>query len=84
VPEVPRGAPGYLVRVDWITTVPREKAIWEKGMFANQNIACKLRNKFTLDRITERFSVGDQRSSSRWRTHPANMYSVIHSLPSLH
>jgi hypothetical protein len=47
----------YLVRVDWTKTVPADKAIWEKGMFANQNSACKLRNKFTLEKLTERFGL---------------------------
>ena len=49
--------PEHLVRVDWIETRPWEDAIWEKGMFANQNTACKLRNQFTLDRLTERFGL---------------------------
>ncbi|MCS4173853.1 endonuclease NucS domain-containing protein [Salinibacter ruber] len=47
----------YLVRVNWSETRSREDAIWEKGMFANQNTACKLRNQFTLDRLTDRFAL---------------------------
>lgn len=47
----------YLVRVDWIETRPREKAVWEKGMFANQNTVCKLRNRFTLDRLADHFDL---------------------------
>ncbi len=47
----------YLVRVAWDKTLPRDQAIWEKGMFANQNTACRLRNKFTLDRLAERFGL---------------------------
>jgi hypothetical protein len=47
----------YAVRVEWIRTLPRDKAIKEKGMFANQNSACKLRNSFTLERLTERFGL---------------------------
>jgi hypothetical protein len=47
----------YLVRVDWIETLPLSAAIWEKGMFANQNSACKLRNKFTLDVLYDRFGI---------------------------
>lgn len=47
----------YLVRVDWIKALPREQAITEKGLFANQNIVAKLRNKFTLDRLVERFGL---------------------------
>lgn len=37
------------VRVEWIKTLPREQAHWEKGMFANQNTVCRLRNRFTLE-----------------------------------
>lgn len=47
----------YLVRVEWIMTLPVEQAIWEKGMYANQNSVTKLRNKFTLERLTERFEL---------------------------
>ncbi len=47
----------YLVRVEWIRTVPISEAVWEKGMFANQNSACRLRNRFTLDVLYERFGL---------------------------
>ena len=47
----------YAVRVEWIRTLPREQAVKEKGLFANQNSACKLRNSFTLERLTERFAL---------------------------
>jgi hypothetical protein len=47
----------YIVRVEWSKTLPREQAIKEKGLFANQNSACKLRNGFTLERLTERFGL---------------------------
>lgn len=47
----------YAVRVEWITNKPESKAVWEKGMFALQ-FACKLRNKFTLDRLTALFELG--------------------------
>jgi hypothetical protein len=52
----------YLVRVDWIKTVPLDQAIWEKGMFANQNSACKLRSSFTIERLVDRFGLRDQES----------------------
>ncbi|MCL5275161.1 MAG: hypothetical protein M1434_10525 [Chloroflexi bacterium] len=45
----------YLVRVEWLKNVPIEQAVWEKGMFANQNSACKLRSAFTIDRLILRF-----------------------------
>lgn len=47
----------YLVRVDWVKTFPREEAIWERGMYANQNSATKLRDQFTLERLTEAFDL---------------------------
>lgn len=50
----------YVVRVEWIKTLPREKAIWEKGMYANQNSATKLRNQFTLERLVEAFDLDRQ------------------------
>lgn len=47
----------WLVPVKWIRTVPEAEAYWEKGLFANQNSACKLRQEFTLDRLARRFCV---------------------------
>lgn len=47
----------YLARVEWIETRPREQAIWEKGMFANQNVVAKLRQPFTLQRLNEVFDL---------------------------
>jgi hypothetical protein len=46
-----------LVRVEWLKTVPLSEAIWENGMFANQNSACKLRSRFTIERLVERFGL---------------------------
>ena len=46
-----------ICKVDWIKTKSIENAVWEKGMFANQNSACKLRNKFTVERLTEIFGL---------------------------
>ena len=47
----------YLVRVEWIKTLPREQAIWEKGMFANQNTAVRMRDQFTLELLIDRFDL---------------------------
>jgi hypothetical protein len=47
----------YLVRVEWLKDLPIEEAIREKGMFANQNTVCRLRNKFTLERLIDRFGL---------------------------
>lgn len=49
----------YAVAIDWIKTVPIEKAIWQKGFFANQNTVCKLRNRFTLEKLTTLFGLED-------------------------
>lgn len=49
----------YVLPVEWIATRPREERVWEKGMFANQNSACKLRNRFTLDHLVAAFSLTD-------------------------
>ena len=53
------GEPEVVVPVRWIATLPVAQAVWAKGMFANQNSACKLRNRFTLDRLAEAFALGD-------------------------
>lgn len=45
----------WIVPVRWFDTVPRTDAYWEKGMFANQNSACQLRQEFTLERLGRRF-----------------------------
>ncbi len=49
----------YVVPVEWIKVVDRSDAVWEKGFFANQNSACKLRNRFTLEGLTRRFELDD-------------------------
>ncbi len=50
----------YLVRVEWIKTVPRSQAYWEKGLFAIQHTACRLTNRFTLERLTQHFGLDNQ------------------------
>lgn len=47
----------YAVRVEWEKAVPAGQAVWEKGMFANQNTVCKLRSSFTLERLYDKFDV---------------------------
>jgi hypothetical protein len=49
----------FLVRVEWIRTVPDSEAVWEKGMYANQNTVTKLRNRFTLDVLYDRFGLSE-------------------------
>jgi hypothetical protein len=40
----------YVVPVRWFASLDQRDAYWEKGMFASQHSACKLRQQFTLDR----------------------------------
>jgi hypothetical protein len=50
----------YMVRVDWIKTVPVNEAIKEKGFFGNQNSAAKPRSKMwihTVERLKKRFEI---------------------------
>ena len=47
----------YVVGVDWIKTLPTDEAFWQKGMFANQNTAVRLRDTFTIERLTEAFAL---------------------------
>jgi hypothetical protein len=47
----------YVVPVRWLVAVPRDQAFWESGLFGNQNTVCKLRNKFTRDRVLEHFGL---------------------------
>ena len=47
----------YLVRVEWLKTVPKSEGYWEKGMFAVQHTACRLRNRFTIDRLVAHFGL---------------------------
>ncbi|REJ05128.1 hypothetical protein DY023_11155 [Microbacterium bovistercoris] len=47
----------WVVPVTWLRKVPEKDAYWEKGLFANQNSACKLRQEFTLDRLAQHFDV---------------------------
>lgn len=47
----------WAVRVNWIKTFDRDHAKTFKGVFANQNIVCKLRHRETLDFLKEQFAV---------------------------
>lgn len=47
----------FAVPVRWLAQVPRDQAFWENGFFANQHSVCKLRNKFTRDRVIEHFGL---------------------------
>jgi hypothetical protein len=49
----------YIVPVSWIKTLPLSQAIHKKGLFGNQNSACKLRQEFTLDYLDQAFALSD-------------------------
>lgn len=49
----------WVVPVEWIQTVPEADAYWEKGMFASQHSACKLRQEFTLERLAQHFGIDE-------------------------
>lgn len=49
----------YVVPVEWTVRRPRTEAFWKKGMFANQNSACKLRQQFTLDALADEFDLDE-------------------------
>lgn len=60
-PTLPNGEDHreYVVPISWDQTRPRSDAFWVKGMFANQNSACKLRNRFTLEKLATAFELED-------------------------
>lgn len=49
----------YVVRIEWIETVPRSEAFWEKGLFAIQHTACRLTSSFTIERLSQHFNLDD-------------------------
>ncbi len=52
--------PEHLVGVRWLASVPRNKAIKEKGLFGNQNTVARPRDPkraYTIERLRERFGI---------------------------
>lgn len=47
----------HTVGVRWIEAVPVAEAKWTEGLFANQNIVCKLRDPKTVDFLKDMFGV---------------------------
>jgi hypothetical protein len=47
----------WVVGIDWIETVPRDEAKSFKGIFANQNIVCKLRDQQTVEFLEREFGI---------------------------
>lgn len=50
----------WIVPVTWERAVPREKALWRPGFFANQNSACKLRARFTIEEVSRHFGIAGE------------------------
>jgi len=48
----------YVVGVDWKTTFPINDARTFTGVFANQNVVCKLRDQATIEFLKREFGVG--------------------------
>ncbi len=53
----------YVIPVRWLDGHPRHRGVLGERMFANQNSACKLRQEFTLDRLTQHFDLDHLESS---------------------
>jgi len=49
----------WAVGVNWIKTFPMEECKYFKGLFANQNIVCKLRDQKTVDFLIREFGISD-------------------------
>lgn len=49
----------WVVPVEWIDARLQHDAHWEKGMFASQHSACKLRQEFTLERLADHFGIDE-------------------------
>jgi hypothetical protein len=47
----------YVVRVRWDVAWPREEAFWIPGLYANENSVTRLRDRWTLERLSEAFGV---------------------------
>ncbi len=53
----------YAVGVDWETHFPLSEAKTCRGVFANQNIVCKLTDPATLRFVEERFGLEERRAA---------------------
>lgn len=47
----------WVVPIEWLDARPETEAYWQKGMFASQHSACKLRQEFTLERLADHFGI---------------------------
>jgi len=58
--EQPPEKEEYLVKVDWLKTVPKNEAVSEYGFFGNQHIVCRPRAdkwEFTINRLKELWAI---------------------------
>ena len=46
-----------VVPVEWLAARPVEEAFWEKGLFASQVTACKLRDAHTIETVESAFGL---------------------------
>jgi hypothetical protein len=56
----------YFVPIRWLETVPAKDAIYEIGLFGNQNSVCKPTTpkwRFTVERLKQEFPKFDQGDS---------------------
>jgi hypothetical protein len=49
----------YIVPISWERTVDSAEAFWRKGLFANQNSACKLRHLLTIREVAKAFEIAN-------------------------
>jgi hypothetical protein len=54
----------WVVLVEWKKTFPTDQAQTFKGVFANQNIVCKLRDPLTVDFVQRQFNILPRREVS--------------------
>lgn len=47
----------YIIPVSWQRTTDLPAAFWLKGLFANQNSACKLRHELTISEVSKAFNL---------------------------
>ena len=46
-----------VVPVEWLGTRPIEDAVWERGLFSSQHVACKLRDENTIRTVESAFGL---------------------------
>lgn len=46
--------------VTWLHTASQEQAVWKNSMLASQDTAAKVRQKFTIDQVTEEFGIKER------------------------